>query len=179
MVLVDIGNTNIHIWDNGKIYDSKEIVSLKDKVFYISVNKEKEKEFLKRNPKAVNLKNYVTFNTKYLGLGIDRIMACKSIKDGVVVDAGSAITIDVMEEGYHKGGIIMPGMYAFKKAFGTISEILKFNTEIIKTDKFPNSTQEALNYGSVGAVKCVIENMAKNKQIFFYGRRWKIFCKNV
>jgi len=169
MVLVDIGNTNFHIWQNGKIKHSKEIKRLSGEIFYISVNRQKEEVLLSLNPEAVNLKNYVNFNTNYKGLGIDRIMACKSITAGVVIDAGSAITIDVMEKGFHKGGIIMPGIYAFKKAFGTISEVLKFNEHIVTDEILPNSTNDALNMGSIGAVKCIIEKYAKNKKLFFTG----------
>ena len=168
MVLVDIGNTNFHIWQNGKIEHLKNIKRFDEKIYYISVNSEKEKELLKLNPEAVNLKDYVIFNTGYKGIGIDRIMACKSITDGVVVDAGSAVTIDVMEKGVHKGGIITLGLYAFKQAFGKISEVLKY--EYGKIDKkLPLNTSEALNYGSLGAVVCLIEKVAEGKEIFLTG----------
>ncbi|WP_456480327.1 type III pantothenate kinase [Nautilia sp.] len=176
MTLVDIGNTNIHVWQEGVIRHISDVEFFNKDVYYISVNKKKEGEFLKKNPYAVNLKKYVRFNTSYEGLGIDRIMACKSVKDGVVVDAGSAITIDVMENGRHKGGVIMPGIYAFKKAFGTISEVLKFEPLIIK-ETLPNSTREALNYGSIGAVKCVIEKVAKNGRVFFTGGDGEVISK--
>jgi len=168
MILADIGNTHIHIYNNGQITHIKKPEKFIDEIYYISVNSKKEKNFLKLNPKAVSLKQYVDFKTSYKGLGIDRVMACKSIQNGVVVDAGSAITIDVMEEGIHKGGIIMPGIYAFKQAFGTISEVLTFNEKIITHD-LPNSTDEALNMGSVGAVKCLIEKVVGNKKIYFTG----------
>ncbi|GAB6074698.1 type III pantothenate kinase [Nautilia lithotrophica] len=177
MVLVDIGNTHFHIWQDGKINHFKKIQSFKDDVYYISVNRQKELELLALNPKAVNIKDYVKFDTDYKGLGIDRIMACKSIIDGVVVDAGSAITIDIMQKGFHKGGIIMPGIYAFKKAFGTISEVLKLNEKIITDEKLPNSTNDALNMGSVGAIKCIIEKYAKEKNLFFTGSDGKFLSK--
>jgi type III pantothenate kinase len=117
MVLVDIGNTNFHIWDNGKIYDLKSPEKFKDDIYYISVNETKEKKFLQKNPKAVNLKEFAVLDTSYTLLGIDRIMACKAVNDGIVVDVGSAITIDVMQNGIHLGGIIMPGINAFKQAY--------------------------------------------------------------
>jgi len=168
MVLVDIGNTNYHIYKDGNITHIKNICSFEEKVYYISVNNEKEKDLLIKNPHAINLKNYVKFKTRYEGLGIDRIMACKSIKDGVVVDAGSAITVDIMENARHLGGFISPGIYAFKKAFGTISEVLKLEPLPLKNN-LPNSTDEALNWGSIGAVKCLIEKVAENKKIYFTG----------
>jgi len=155
MVLVDIGNTHIHVNENGKIYDLKTPKKFNDTVYYISVNEKKEKEFLKLNSKAINLKQYVYFNTNYKGLGIDRIMACININTGTVIDAGSAITVDFMQNSTHLGGVIFPGIFAYKKAFATISNNL--DKEFKKPDTFPNSTQEALWYGSIGSIKCVID----------------------
>ena len=166
MILVDIGNRHFHIKDND-IYDLKEIKKFNEKIFYISVNEKKEKELLKINPDAVNLKHYVKFKTDYKNLGIDRIMACKSIKNGVVIDAGSAVTIDIMQNGIHKGGIIMPGIYAFKKAFLDISPVLDMEIKKFDLDKLPKNTNEALLYGSAGAVLKVIKSF--NPPYYFTG----------
>ena len=152
MILVDIGNTNIHIYKNGEIFNIKKAQKFDEKVYYISVNKNKEKEFLKLNPDAINLKNYVDFKTNYKNLGIDRIMACKSIENGVVIDAGSAITIDVMKNGIHQGGIIAPGLFAFREAFVKISKVLNVEYKKIDLNKLPQNTNDALIYGSVGAI---------------------------
>ena len=152
MVLVDIGNTHYHILENEKIYNLKFPKKFDEKIYYISVNKEKEKEFLKLNPKAINLKEYVEFKTNYKNIGIDRIMACLSIENGVVIDCGSAITIDIMENGIHKGGIIAPGLFSFKEAFSKISKVLKVDYKKIDLDKLPNNTNDALIYGSVGLI---------------------------
>ena len=157
MILVDIGNTNFHICENGKTYDVKEPKKFNKKVYYISVNKDKEKEFLSLNPEAVNLKNYIEFKSSYKNLGIDRIMACKTVENGVVVDAGSAITIDVMRNGIHKGGIITLGLFAFKEAFVKISEVLKVEYKDIDLNRLPQNTNEALIYGSVGSVVNLIK----------------------
>ena len=157
MVLVDIGNTHFHILENGKIYNLKTPKKFDDKVFYISVNKEKEKEFLKLNRDAVNLKNVVEFKSSYKNLGIDRIMACITIENGVVIDCGSAITIDVMEGGIHKGGIIAPGLFAFKEAFSKISDVLKVDYKKIDLNYLPKNTNEALIYGSIGGVISLIK----------------------
>jgi type III pantothenate kinase len=166
LVLVDIGNTHFHIWENGKIYDLNEIKRLNGKIFYISVNEKKEKEFLKLNSEAVNLKNLVDFETDYQNLGIDRIMACKSVKTGTVIDAGSAITVDFMKENKHLGGIIFPGIFAYKKAFATISD--KLNKNLKKPKNFPNSTEEALWAGSIGSIICMVEKF-NIKPIFLTG----------
>ena len=165
MILADIGNTNIHLFKDGEIFDIKKAKKFSEKVYYISVNKDKEKEFLRLNPDAINLKNYVNFKTNYKNLGIDRVMACKSIKNGVVVDAGSAVTIDVMKDGIHQGGIIVPGLFAFKKAFVKISEVLKVEYKKIDLDKLPTNTNEALIYGSVGLI---VNTIKKFKGPYFF-----------
>ena len=160
MILVDIGNTNFHIYENGKIYNLKKPKKFNKKVYYISVNKSKEKEFLLLNPEAVNLKDYVEFKSSYKNLGIDRIMACKTVENGVVVDAGSAITIDVMRDGVHQGGIITLGLFAFRVAFVKISEVLKVKYKDIDLSKLPQNTNEALVYGSVGSVIGLIKQFS-------------------
>jgi type III pantothenate kinase len=166
LVLVDIGNTNFHILKSGKIFDLKEAKRLNGKIFYISVNEEKEKEFLKLNPSAVNLKKYVEFDTNYQNLGIDRIMACKTIDTGTIIDAGSAITIDFMKNKKHLGGIICPGIFAYKKAFVAISQ--KLDKNFSKPKNFPNSTQEALWEGSIGSVICLVKKY-NIKPVFLTG----------
>ena len=161
MVLVDIGNTNIHVFEDGKIYNLKNPIEFNDKVYYISVNSKKEKEFLKLNKNAINLKEFVKFNTNYKNLGIDRIMACKTIENGVVVDAGSAITIDIMKDNFHLGGIIAPGISAFKEAFVKISDVLKLEIKEFDYKKLANNTNEALLNGSVGLVLNYIEKFKR------------------
>jgi len=160
LILVDIGNTHYHIYKDGVIKHLKRIRTYEEKIYYISVNEKKEEKFLKLNPHAINLKPLVKFNTEYKNLGIDRIMACKPIKTGTVIDAGSAITIDSMKEGEHLGGIIMPGLYAFKEAFAKISDKLKIRfTNNFNIKKLPKNTNEALLYGSVGAIIEVISRL--------------------
>ena len=165
MILADIGNTNIHIYKNGKIFNIKKPQKFDEKVYYISVNKDKEKEFLKLNPDAVNLKNYVDFKTNYKNLGIDRIMACNTIQNGVVIDAGSAVTIDIIKEGIHQGGIIAPGLFAFKEAFVKISEVLRVEYKKIDLNSLPKNTNEALIYGSAGLI---INTIKKFKGPYFF-----------
>ena len=179
MVLVDIGNTNIHILENSKLYNLKKPKKFDDEIYYISVNEKKEKEFLKLNPKAINLKEKVNFDTSYEGLGIDRIMACKAVDDGIVVDAGSAVTIDIMHEGVHLGGIIMPGISAYKEAFGRISKKLDLEFCEIDFNKIPQNTKEAISFGSIGAIILMIEKFKKNKKVYFTGGDGKFLNRYI
>jgi len=177
LILVDIGNTNFHIYEDGKIYDIKEPKQFKEKVYYISVNRNKEKDFLSINPNAVNLKNYVEFKSSYKNLGIDRSMACKTIENGVVIDAGSAITIDIMRDGVHKGGIITLGLFAFKEAFVKISEVLKIEYKKINFNRLPQNTNEALIYGSVGSVINLIKKF--DGPYYFTGGDGEVLAKFI
>ena len=179
MVLVDIGNTHFHIFENGRIYDSKIPLKFFDDIYYISVNETKEKAFLTLNPKAVNLKKFVEFDTSYEGLGIDRVMACITIQDGLVIDAGSAVTIDVMHQGVHLGGLIMPGISEFKKSFSKISKKLDVEFAEIEPNKLPQNTKEAITYGSVGSILCMIEKLRKNKKIYLTGGDGKFLSRYV
>ena len=177
MILVDIGNTNFHIYEDGKIYDVKDPKKFNKKVYYISVNKNKEKEFLSLNPDAIDLKNYVEFKSSYKNLGIDRIMACKTVENGVVVDAGSAVTIDVMRDGIHQGGIITLGLFAFREAFVKISEVLRVEYKNIDLNKLPQNTNEALIYGSVGSVISLIKKF--KRPYYFTGGDGEFLAKFV
>ena len=80
----------------------------------------------------VNLRAYVDFDKYYKTMGIDRIMVCEAMNNAVVIDAGSAITVDLIEKGEHKGGYIYPGLTALAKCFHDISPALEvsFNFDI-------------------------------------------------
>jgi len=170
MILCDIGNTHFHFNKDGRFFDEISCSLKKEKIYFISVNEKKTKELLKKNPKSIDLSKYVKFNTSYQGLGIDRIMACKAIEDGIVVDAGSAITIDIMSHGLHLGGYILPGFKALNETYKNISEKLDkpFNFNI-DTKVLPINTTEAISYGGIGMIINFIENLAKNQKIYFTG----------
>jgi type III pantothenate kinase len=170
LILCDIGNTHFHFNINEKLIDT-HICKLKNqKIYYISVNEDKKKELIQKNPDSIDLSNIVDFNTTYLGVGIDRIMACKTIETGVVIDAGSAITIDLMNNKVHLGGYILPGLNALNKSYSLISEKLDYNFNMqIKRDILPINTVDAISFGAIGMVINFIENVAKDKKLYFTG----------
>ena len=66
MILCDIGNTTFHflIGKKHKKYSLKEdIPKFDEKIFFISVNKKATKKLLKTNPSAINIENYIDFQT--------------------------------------------------------------------------------------------------------------------
>ncbi len=169
MILCDIGNTHFHINKDGLTFDEKECSLKNEKIYFISVNDKKTKELLKKNPNSINLEKYINFNTSYKGLGIDRIMACYSIEDGVIIDAGSAITIDIMAGRIHLGGYILPGIMALQKSYAQISNKLDTFTMKIETNILPSNTTEAVSYGAIGMIISFIEKISKNNPLYFTG----------
>lgn len=90
-------------------------------------------------------------------LGIDRVLAClgatdhSSGQDVVVVDAGTACTIDNMTKNYvYKGGVIMPGLSLFKNSMRDfLPELPQVKPEV--PDSFPGrSTDESIRWGMYG-----------------------------
>jgi type III pantothenate kinase len=111
-------------------------------------------------------------------MGIDRIAACYSLKDGIVVDAGSAITVDIMSNGMHLGGYILPGIAAYEKCYANISPRLdkRVNPNVI-LDALPQKTEDAISYGIVKSIKLMLEDTCKDKTIYFTGGDGKFFSK--
>ncbi len=176
MLLYDIGNSSIKCYNNGKIsrvdsFDEKKCF------YYINVNA-KMAETLKALKHAKNLEPYFQLKTNYQGMGIDRIACCYAITDGVIVDAGSAITVDIMGKGRHKGGFILPGMRAYKESFATISSALIFDTnEAIDLKALPQNTTDALSFALFKSSYLMVKDVSDKKQIYFTGGDGKILSK--
>lgn len=88
-------------------------------------------------------------------LGIDRYLVCLGAKKAtkepvIVIDSGSACTIDFMDEnGVYKGGIIMPGLHSLVNIFKRTAPELPA-IEVAFPKNFPGrSTEESLQLGQV------------------------------
>lgn len=171
MLLLDIGNTNVKVWQMGEVsrYPLEHYRFPEEPFYYINVNPLLEAR-LHAMAFAHDLRGDFRFDTPYRGMGIDRIAACYTIQSGVVVDAGSAITVDLMEEGRHVGGFIMPGLSAVKASFATISSKLEhtLNLEIDMT-RLPLSTGEALSYATIKPIVLMIRDTAQGMPIVLTG----------
>ena len=181
MILCDIGNSNADFYQDGKVWtiphqQLKEFVT-KEKVYYINVN-EALKKTINTKSNFINLEPFFTFDTIYQGMGIDRIAACYTISDGMIVDAGSAITVDIMSGGMHLGGFILPGLSAYEKCYASISPrlMLPINPSI-SLDVLPQKTNDAISYGVVKSIILLLEITCKDKRIFFTGGDGKFFSK--
>lgn len=105
-------------------------------------------------------------------VGVDRLVAATAAshiadrKDVVVIDAGTAVTIDAVSDGKFLGGTIFPGCE-------TAFESLRRNAEqlpLIEKYHLPEkiigkSTSEAIQsgviYGQIGAIRYIAESMAR------------------
>ena len=173
MILCNIGNTNATFLEDGKISRMKisEFKSYKSekKVYFISVNDE-ILNLLKDNKMFVNLEPFFTIDTIYQGLGVDRIAACYSINNGVIVDAGSAITVDIMANSIHLGGYILPGISSMLNAYKSISPRLDITINSqIDIDALPQKTADAVSYGIIKPIITLLDKLAGDKKVYFTG----------
>jgi len=177
MLLFDIGNSNTKRYKNGKT-DIADL-PINERFYYICVNEKLRKSIPKS---GIDISSWFKFKSSYQNPGIDRIAACYTIKEGIVVDAGSAITVDIMENGTHKGGFILPGLASYQKCYATISPVLdkKLNKNI-SLDKLPQNTTDAVSFGVFASLKSLIENISGKKRIYLTGgdgELLKNFIKN-
>lgn len=123
-------------------------------------------------------------------MGVDRWLAMIAVysqvknqiksKGFIVVDAGSALTIDLVnEEGEHQGGYIVPGLLMAKKAlFANTEQVIQYKEPVEETTsdkdyhKPGKNTLQCVEYGvvnqMVALVKLMIEEYPDYK-VFFTG----------
>ncbi len=187
MILCDIGNTTFHFKTKKSTFKIgidqplDKAKQYKGKLYFISVNKKATKKLLKEFPTAINLEDHINFKTSYDGMGIDRKIVCKYIKNGIIVDIGSAITVDIMKKNKHYGGFILPGIEAYKRIYPKISKKLSFKFKNdINLDKIPLKTNDAINYSILNSIIAPIENIYKKSKvpIYFTGEDSKLILSH-
>lgn len=179
MLLCDIGNSSVHFFD-GKI-DYKECVTsfnpsfTEENIYYICVNQHL-KNRLELLENWIDLSLYVDLSNYYKTMGIDRVAACEAIQSGIIIDAGSAITVDLVKDGIFEGGFIYPGVKAMNEAYKNISSALEysFNFEL-DLDKMPKNSQDAISYGFIKTL--FAEVMSHEMEIYLTGGYAKEFSK--
>ncbi len=169
MLLYDIGNTNIKRYHDGTVRVDNSAHFPAEKFYYICVNSAYH-DSLEKLENAINLKSKIKLDTNYEGLGVDRKIVCKAVESGVIVDAGSAITVDIMIEGKHQGGFISLGLHTFEKSFAKISDALIYEIdEKIDLDIIPQNTKDALNFATFQAIVGAIEKVRGDLPLVFCG----------
>lgn len=175
MILCDIGNTSAHIWNNGRTntinIEKFGNFKIKDTLYYINVN-----DRVRMPEICKNLEKLLNFKSTYKGLGVDRAFACYSINTGIVIDSGSATTIDLMNNGTHLGGVILPGIESYLQAYASISPRLKchLNTQL-DLDTLPQRTIDAISYGVLKSVIDIVNNLSCGRDIYITGSNGAFF----
>lgn len=181
MILCDIGNTFFHFFYRGRVWrEEPNALTRKNEdycIYYISVNARNERKLLESHSNCQNIADLIALDTIYKGLGIDRKAACFGIDNGIIIDAGSAITIDIIQERVHLGGYIMPGIESYKKMFSKIDVLnVEFNLGV-SLDSIPQNTRDAVSYGCLKSIVLSIESVAKDNFIYFTGGDGKFLSR--
>jgi type III pantothenate kinase len=151
------------------LYDDAIVKYRDEALCYISVKHQLSSE-IEHIQKWKNISSSIHIEGEYDTMGVDRRALCLSHKNGVFVDAGSAITVDVVEEGRYRGGYIFPGLKALLKSYEDISPVLK--TELNKTIslvQLPTTTKEQISYGIIASIKALIDKHSEGKKLYFTG----------
>ena len=173
MLLADIGNTRIHIYDGDEVVHlthKEAIERYRDKKLkYITV-KHQLKEELSLLKNWEDISALMRIENEYSTMGIDRKALCLSHKNGIFVSAGSAITVDVVEEGRYMGGFLLLGLRAFIDAYAFISPALetKLNRDIL-LNELPQTTKDGISYGIISSIKMLIEKHQSDKKLYISG----------
>ena len=151
MLLCDIGNTSYHFLNEELDYKEDALKfdpsTTREQVYYICVN-QKVKKILKDLENWIDLSLHLDMSKYYPTMGIDRMVASEAVDSAIVIDAGSAITVDIVKDGRFEGGFIYPGLRAMSQTYKNISPALtySFNFEL-DLDKMPKNSQDAISYG--------------------------------
>ncbi|CAA6809914.1 MAG: Pantothenate kinase type III, CoaX-like (EC [uncultured Sulfurovum sp.] len=172
-LLADIGNTHFHVYNGKEVehlsYEDAIKKYATSKIFYISVKSQLDTR-VEEIESWVNVSSLVKVEGEYDTLGTDRKALCLSRKNGLFVDAGSAITVDVVEQGVYKGGYIYPGLQAMLKSYADISPALDVElNKNICLDSLALTTKEQISYGIIASIKALIDKHRQSKNLYFTG----------
>ncbi|QOG12901.1 type III pantothenate kinase [Arcobacter sp. FWKO B] len=186
MILCDIGNSTFDFfYDNHTIkldINTNYLPDFEDDkdVYFISVNEMATHKLKQKYTNAINLAQKIKFETSYTGLGIDRAVVCSYIKDGLIIDAGSAITVDLMENGKHMGGYILPGLKTMHKTYKEISPKLDVPFDMSELIGLPLNTKDAINYGIFHAIFLPLKQSAISiKNVIVTGGDGELISKHI
>ncbi len=173
LLLADIGNTHFHIY-NGKTvehltYDDAIAKYKSEKLSYISVKHQLSSE-IEQIKNWRNISSLMKIKNEYDTMGVDRKALCLSHATGVFIDAGSAITVDVMQNGKYLGGYIFPGLKAMLESYKSISPVLDSElNKHISLEQLPATTKDGISYGIIASIKALIDKHSDGKTLYFTG----------
>ncbi len=173
MLLADIGNTHFHIYNGETVkhlsYDDAIAKYNSEALCYISVKHQLSKE-IEQITNWKNISSLLKIKNEYDTMGVDRKALCLSHVSGVFIDAGSAITVDVMEDGIYRGGYIFPGIKAMLNSYAGISPILDVElNKKISLKQLPTTTKDGISYGIIASIKALIDKHSHGSKLYFTG----------
>ncbi len=181
MILCDIGNSRMHFFDGERLehlgFEEGFARHGSGRVRYICVNERVRERIGREAPGWVDVAAPQMLRSDYRGLGIDRVAVCLAAEDGVVIDAGSAVTVDFMDRGRHLGGFIWPGIAASRRAYAGISPKLAIGIDPrIPTDRLPLDTAGAVSFALFAPVKMAVERFAPQRPVTITGGDAPLFA---
>ncbi len=173
ILIADIGNTHFHIYNGETIehllYEDAIAKYREKELLFITVKHQLTKQ-IEEIKKWKNISSFIKIEGEYETMGVDRKTLCLSHKEGVFIDAGSAITVDVVEDGVYQGGYIFPGIKAMLESYKTISLVLDTElNENISLEQLPTTTKEQISYGIIASIKALIDKHSDGKNLYFTG----------
>jgi len=172
-LLADIGNTHFHLYDGKKVEHllPQEAIEKyhKQKLYYICVNSTISQQ-IAHNPLWENIAPLLSLKGFYTTMGVDRKALCLSHPNGLFVDAGSAITVDIVKEGEYQGGFILAGLKATTRSYASISPVLDVSLDkTIDLSHLPRTTKEQISYGIIAPIKALIDQHHQGRMLYFTG----------
>ncbi|HEY9128910.1 MAG TPA: type III pantothenate kinase [Sulfurovum sp.] len=178
VLFADIGNSYFHIYNGKEIehlsYEEAICKYSQETLYYISVKQQLDST-IENIHSWENISNQIQLKGAYETMGVDRRALCLSHDDGILVDAGSAITVDIMQHGIYMGGFIFPGLKAMLQAYSSISPILETElNESVPLDRLPTTTKDGISYGIIASIKALIDKHSDGKKLYFTGGDGKL-----
>ena len=182
MIVADIGNSRIHIMDDDEAIFHLDIDSAIERfgnkrVYYISVNHHMS-DRIKSLKSWVDVSDRLVMDGFYNGMGADRKAISLSMGDGIYIDAGSAITIDIVREGRYQGGAIIAGIKRLKESYASISNALSIEPEY-NIDNFPLNTSAQIGYGIIAPIYSLILNIRDNDTVWISGGDGRLLSRFI
>ncbi len=173
MLLADIGNTRVHIFDGKNVLhlSHEEAIARYRTVplLYICVN-HNIKLHIEHIALWEDISSCLSINGEYETMGVDRKALCLSQTNGIFVDAGSAITVDIVRNGVYQGGFILPGIKAYLESYKMISPALDIElNRKCSLASLPRTTKDSVSYGIIASIKAVIDSHKTNLPLYFTG----------
>ena len=180
ILLADIGNTHFHVYDGERVEHLSYADAIEkyksETLCYILVKHQLSFE-ISQIKAWKNISSLVHIEGDYETMGVDRRALCLSHKNGVFIDAGSAITVDVVDEDVYLGGYIFPGIKSMLDSYEKISPVLKTDlNKTISLDQLPSTTKEQISYGIIASIKALIDKHSKGRTLYFTGGNGKFLA---